>query len=200
MESGKDDCSASFKNISFLSQSVAFSGDGKFEIFCEVTFNNEVKKSSSKVDVNSKIIPSVQIKYLPLQPINVIVANEIEVTIMNLVPKCVAYWNVVTRDGFAGFQEEADSSNFVDMGKIVIKDFEEYFLQELVDYDNNTLSKVIFNLINFKFQFLSIFSSQSQFQGHQINSTGKFSESERKLQIPIVNHLPGACNRNSNAI
>jgi hypothetical protein len=45
-------------------------------------------------------------------------------------------------DGFADFKEGVDRSNLVDIGKTVVKDFEEYFLQELVDYDNNTISKV----------------------------------------------------------
>lgn len=142
-ETGKEECSASFLSSSLLMQTVMFNNEGNYELFSEVSFNDVGKSSISKVLVDPKVIPHVQIKFLPTQPINVNEANEIVVTVLNLIPKCIAYWNLMTEEGFAGFKEGVDGENFVNMGMLVIKDFEEHFLQELVDYDNNTLSKVI---------------------------------------------------------
>lgn len=128
--------------MSFLTKSMTFSVEGNYELVSEISFNNSTKTSTSKIEVNPKVIPHVQIKYFPIQPINVMEANEVVVTVLNLVPKCIAFWNLMYGDGFAGFKEGVDVGNFVNMGMTFIKDFEEHFLQELVDYDNNTLSKV----------------------------------------------------------
>lgn len=140
-ETGKDECSASFMNSSFLSQIVAFSSEGNYELESEISINDVTKTSSSKIGVDAKVIPHVQIKYFPSQPINVIESNEIVVTVMNLIPKCIVFWNLMPGEGYAGFKEGVDIENLKDMGMIFIKDVEEQFLQELVDYDNNTLSK-----------------------------------------------------------
>lgn len=134
------DCSESLGNQSMLSQLASFSEEGSYEIIAEMTINKVSKSASSKVNVNAKVIPHVQIKYFPSQPVNVMQPIEIVVTVLNLIPKCVAYWNIVPGDGFAGFRKGSEG-NLTNMGMTVINDFEEYFLQELVDYDNSTLSK-----------------------------------------------------------
>lgn len=141
-EMGKEECSASFIGSSLLTQTVMFNNVGNYELLSEVSVNDVSKNSISKVFVDPKVIPHVQIKFLPTQPINVNEANEFVVTVLNLIPKCVAYWNLMAGEGFAGFKEGVDEESFVNMGMVVIKDFEVHFLQELVDYDNNTLSKV----------------------------------------------------------
>lgn len=134
------DCPETLSNSSGLSQHVIFSADGSIELRSEISIN-EIKKSSvSKVQVDAKVIPHVQIKYFPTQPINVRKSSSIVVTILNLIPKCMAYWNVVNGEGFAELRSDAEG-NFTNIGFTFIKDFEEYFLQELVDYDNNTISK-----------------------------------------------------------
>lgn len=119
-----------------------FSNEGSYELLSEVTIKEVSKSSTTQIDVDKKVIPHVQLKYFPVQPISVTKSNEIVVTILNLIPKCFTYWNILTDDGFSDFKEDAEG-NFTDMGFTFIKDFEEYFLQELVDYDNNTLSKDI---------------------------------------------------------
>lgn len=134
------DCSESFTNSSVLNQLVTFSKEGSFELQSMVTINQVTKLSTTKVAVDIEVIPLVQIKYLPSQPLNVMKANEVVVTVLNLIPKCFAYWNIMAGEGFAAFKTGVDG-NFTDMGYTVIKNFEEYFLQELVDYDNSTLSK-----------------------------------------------------------
>lgn len=134
------DCSEILTNSSGLSQQVVFLADGIFELRSEISINGVQKSSVSKVQVNSQVIPHVQIKYFPVQPINVKQSNLIVVTILNLIPKCIAYWNVVFGDGFPELRSNAEG-NFTNIGFTFIKDFKEYFLQELVDYDNNTISK-----------------------------------------------------------
>lgn len=149
LETGQDECSASFINSTTSSQLMMFSSEGNYELQSEVSINNVTKTSISKIGVNGKIIPNVQVKYFPPQPFNIMESLEIVVTVLNLVPKCFAYWNILEKEGFATFKAGVESENFINMGMIFIKDFEEYFLQELVDYDNNTLSKV-----RFYFKFL----------------------------------------------
>lgn len=134
------DCLENFVNTSLLNQQISFSEDGSYELKSEFSIYDVTKSVSSKVGVDKKVIPHVQLKYIPPQPVNVMTSIEIVVTVLNLIPKCVAYWNLVHDEGFAMFKSGSEG-NFTNMGMIVIKDFEEYFLQELVDYDNNTLSK-----------------------------------------------------------
>lgn len=134
------DCLGSLADVSILNQFVTFSKEGRYELQSEVSINDVTKSSLTKVEVDAKVIPHMQMKYFPSQPINVMKPTEIVMTVLNLIPKCVAYWNVVAGGEFADFKEGIDG-NFTNMGFVVIKDFEEYFLQELVDYDNNTLSK-----------------------------------------------------------
>lgn len=134
------DCTETFANSSGLIQHLVFSIDGSYELSVEIIINGVRKVSVSKIEVDAKIIPHVQIKHFPSQPINVQKSNSIAVTILNLIPKCIAYWNVVDEEGFAKLSDDVEG-NFTNMGLVHIKDFEEYFLKELVDYDNNTLSK-----------------------------------------------------------
>lgn len=135
-------CSENFLNATVPMATIMFPSEGSYELQAEVTVGENTKSSTSKVAVDPKVIPHVQVKYFPPQPVSITESTEIVVTILNLIPNCVAYWNVVLDDGFANFSDGAEG-NFTDMGKIYIKDFEEYFLQELVDYDNNTSSKDI---------------------------------------------------------
>lgn len=134
------DCSDNFAKSSMLSQIISFTENGNYELKSEVSINQVTKSASSKVSVDTKVIPHVQLKYFPLQPIDVTKPIEIVVTVLNLVPKCTAFWNLISGDGFANFKNGSEE-NLTNIGLIFIKDFEEYFLQELVDYDNNTLSK-----------------------------------------------------------
>lgn len=141
-----NDCSENFMNSSILTQLATFPNEGSYELQSEVTINDVTSSSSSKVNVKAKVIPHVQIKFFPSQPVNVMQPNTIVMTVLNLVPRCLAFWNIVAGDGFAEFKSGSEG-NLTDIGLTVIKDFDEYFLQELVDYDNNTVSKDIEMLI-----------------------------------------------------
>jgi hypothetical protein len=78
-------------------------------------------------------------KYFPPQPINSVESHEFVATIVDLVPKCTAIWSLVADEGFG----EPLVENVSNLGSISIQDYEEHFLNELVDYDNSTLSKDI---------------------------------------------------------
>lgn len=122
-----------------LGQQVSFSNEGEYLVAFDVTIDEVTKSSWTTVVVDSRVIPHVEIKIFPTQPVSVMQPNEFIVTVQNLIPKCFASWNVMNDQGFAKFNDI--EGNFTDMGYILIKDFEEHFLNELVDYDNNTLSK-----------------------------------------------------------
>lgn len=137
-----ENCLASFTNESFLSRNVMVQSEGVCEVISEINYNNNLKKSSSTLFVNPKVIPVSKVKFSPIQPIDVSKPFEFSVLVMNLIPKCVGFWNLNSGE----FRKTAgDDEKLKDIGMTVINDFEEYFLQELVDYDNNTISKVIFS-------------------------------------------------------
>lgn len=139
-QQGGAGCSENFGNSSFLNQMMIFTTEGSYELQSEVTINGVKKSSTTLIEVDKRVIPHVQIKYFPPQPIDVLKANEIVVTVLNLIPKCFTFWNIVVEEGFSGFRQDAEG-NLTDMGFSFIKDTDEFFLHELVDYDNSTLSK-----------------------------------------------------------
>lgn len=146
-ENCEDNVSAvnSSSRIKFM----AFPSEGEFELKSEISINEITKTSTSIITVDGNVIPHVQIKYFPKQPINTMQSNDFVMTILNLIPKCIAFWNVVKEEGFEGFVK-GFGDEMKNLGYVIVKDFEEYFLQELVDYDNNTLSQVsLSNLFEF---------------------------------------------------
>lgn len=137
---GESDCSSNFGNTSnLLHPSITFTSDGEYELQVQITINNIIKTATSKVQVNGQVIPHVQVKSFPKQPVSVINQNEFHFTIMDLIPNCVAKWNPKEEENFATY----DSANVTgdSFEAIIIRDVEEQFLNELVDYDNNTISK-----------------------------------------------------------
>lgn len=136
---GETECPNVFTNASeSLQVSAVFPNEGMYTLNADVTIKGASKSSNTKVLADPKVIPHVMIKYFPQQPVSAVDSNVFVATIMDLVPKCVAYWNIVTDDeNFAKPKNEI----LTNIGLVSIKDYEEHFLQELVDYDNNTLSK-----------------------------------------------------------
>lgn len=104
----------------------------------QITINFVTKTATSKVRVNSQVIPHVEVKSFPKQPVSVISQHDFHFTIMDLIPKCVAVWNAKEDENFATYEGSNDT-----FASIIVRDVEEQFLNELVDYDNNTLSKDI---------------------------------------------------------
>lgn len=132
------DPECSLAQMNGTQQMATFSSDGFYQLKSQLSIGGITKISSTKIGVDSKVIPHVQMKFFPSQPINVMQSNEFIVTVMDLIPKCVAFWNIIAEDEFGSFK---DGTALIDIGFVVIKDYEEYFLNELVDYDNNTISK-----------------------------------------------------------
>lgn len=134
-----EDCENSLLNASDSSHITAsFHQEGNFLLRSTATHGKITKTSSTKVTVNPKVIPHVVMKYMPSQPLSTMEKNEIVATIVDLIPRCTAAWSLVSDERFA--EAKGDMSN---LGFISIRDYEEHFLNELVDYDNNTLSKDI---------------------------------------------------------
>lgn len=130
-----DECDNYFANTTDdIQTTMSFTKDGKFTLKTAASLREINKESTTDVTVDPKVIPYAVMKYFPLQPIDTMVSNEFVATIMDLVPKCEAKWTLL--DGKA----KGDVTN---LGAISISDYEEHFLNELVDYDNSTLSKDI---------------------------------------------------------
>lgn len=135
-----DHCESFFVNSSeSIQTTLSFTKEGNFILKSTATLNDVNKKSMTSVTVNPKVIPNVVMKYFPPQPINAHEGHEFVATIVDLVPRCTATWSLVADEGFA----EPLRGNMADLGSITIRDYEEHFLNELVDYDNSTLSKDI---------------------------------------------------------
>ena len=95
------------------------------------------------MQINAQVIPHLQVKSYPKLPFSVINQNDFHFTIMDLIPNCVAIWNPKKDENFATY-ESSNGNGTEDMfGSIIARDVEEKFLHELVDYDNNTLTKDI---------------------------------------------------------
>lgn len=135
-----DDCENALINASESSQHItaSFHQEGSFVLKSTATHGAITKTSSTNVSINAKVIPHAVMKYFPPQPVSTMDKNEIVATIVDLIPRCTAAWNLVSDEGFA--EPNQDMS---DLGFVSIRDYEEQFLNELVDYDNNTLSKDI---------------------------------------------------------
>ncbi|CAO1328340.1 unnamed protein product [Diamesa serratosioi] len=139
---GESDCSSNFGNSSnMIDPSITFPTEGDYELQVQVTINNITKTSISKVQINAQVIPHVQIKNYPKLPVDVINQNEFYFTIMDLIPNCVAIWNAKEDESFATYESSNGTEDV--FGSIIARDVEEQFLNELVDYDNNTLTKDI---------------------------------------------------------
>ncbi|CRL01272.1 CLUMA_CG014503, isoform A [Clunio marinus] len=128
------ECPENLLNSSFLTQQLIFSTEGTYNIRSEVTLKELKRSSTSNVIVNRNILPHVQMKYFPTQPLNVKEANEVVVTIVNVVPNCIAHWNLIAGDGFADAKEE-NKEKLENVGLIEVNNMEEQ-----VD-ENKTLSK-----------------------------------------------------------
>lgn len=135
-----DDCENFFVNSSEAIQTtLSFPREGNFNLKSSLKLNEVNKESMTNVIVSPKVIPYAVMKFFPPQPINANENNEFVATILDLVPRCTATWSILIDDGFG--QPLLD--NMSNLGSISIRDYEEHFLNELVDYDNSTLSKDI---------------------------------------------------------
>lgn len=137
-----DECPNVFTNATDTFQATAtFPTDATYELRAEVTVMGTKESSKTTILADSKVIPHVEVKYFPQQPISTKNSNEFVVTLMDLVPKCTAKWIILSSDDDDTFAKP--KTNLTNLGLISVTDHEEHFLQELVDYDNNTLSKDI---------------------------------------------------------
>jgi hypothetical protein len=129
-----ENCENFFLNSSENSEITAkFSSEGNFVFKSTAKLNGVTKSSTTDVTVNAKVIPHVVMKFTPSQPINTLVRNEFVATVVDLVPRCTAQWALKSGESIL--------EKLPDWGSIAIRDYEEHFLNEIVDYDNNTLSK-----------------------------------------------------------
>ncbi|XP_052863871.1 uncharacterized protein LOC128270504 [Anopheles cruzii] len=122
--------------IESVSEAVAtLHGEGQYTISGMI--GNETAKST--LTVHPKVTASVQVREWSHYPAIAGQRFEMLVTVSGLVPNCASNWTVLKEEGFAYF----DPKLIGGLGGFFIRDVEENFLSELVDYGNDTIEKDI---------------------------------------------------------
>uniref|UniRef100_A0A182QUX6 GPS domain-containing protein n=1 Tax=Anopheles farauti TaxID=69004 RepID=A0A182QUX6_9DIPT len=96
----------------------------------------------STISAHSNVTPSVTLIRWSQYPAVAGEAFELLVSVAGLVPKCHSNWVVLQEQGFAYF-DQAHLPDAKPLGGLLIRDIEENFLSELVDYGNDTVVKDI---------------------------------------------------------
>ncbi|XP_050079238.1 uncharacterized protein LOC126566687 [Anopheles maculipalpis] len=123
---------------------VTFYNEGQYHVKGSVlTDLQEEIESHASLTVNPKVTPSVRILQWSNYPAIAHEPFELLVSVAGLVPNCYSNWTVVKgEEGFAYF-DPALLPNGTTLGGLFIRDIEENFLSELVDYGNDTVVKDI---------------------------------------------------------
>ena len=84
---------------------VDFSYEGNYILTAKAQLGDKTKEVKSEIAVSAKIIPYVFIKSIPQQPVNVKEDFQMDVTIVDLIPKCFVNWSVANEEGFSTFDQ-----------------------------------------------------------------------------------------------
>ncbi|XP_053670923.1 uncharacterized protein LOC128721217 [Anopheles nili] len=118
---------------------MVFYREGQYEITASVGGDGSNRSvCRSTLTVHPKVTPSVRVLEWSRYPAVAGEQFELLVSIAGLVPDCSSNWTVVREDGFAYF-DPATLPNAANWEGFVIRDIEENFLSELVDYGNDTV-------------------------------------------------------------
>uniref|UniRef100_A0A182N5H4 GPS domain-containing protein n=1 Tax=Anopheles dirus TaxID=7168 RepID=A0A182N5H4_9DIPT len=142
-------------DISDGSTIVTFYKVGQHLIKASIGHEMNSANYQSTLTVHSKVTPSVRLLQWSRYPAVAGEAFELLVTVAGLVPNCHSHWNVLQEDGLAYF-DQALLPGTGTLGGLLIRDIEENFLSELVDYGNDTVVKDV---------TLSIPASQGSWKG-----------------------------------
>ncbi|KFB38223.1 AGAP013088-PA-like protein [Anopheles sinensis] len=120
---------------------------GNYSIAASISGIGTDLTSDTHLSVNSKVIPSVRLLEWSQYPAVSGAPFRMLVSVSGLVPKCQSNWTVLREDGFAYFDPSEIPTESGDekgsLGSFYIRDIEENFLSELVDYGNDTMVKDI---------------------------------------------------------
>uniref|UniRef100_A0A182S691 PKD/REJ-like domain-containing protein n=1 Tax=Anopheles maculatus TaxID=74869 RepID=A0A182S691_9DIPT len=123
---------------------VTFYNEGQYHVKASFVSDSQVETESyTSLTVHPKVTPSVRLLQWSKYPAVAREPFELLVSVAGLVPNCYSNWTVVKgEDGFAYF-DPAQLPNGTSLGGLFIRDIEENFLSELVDYGNDTVVKDI---------------------------------------------------------
>ncbi|XP_052891095.1 uncharacterized protein LOC128299236 [Anopheles moucheti] len=121
---------------------VSFYREGQYHVKVSVAGDSGKKaESQSLLTVHPKVTPTVKILQWSQYPAVAREPFELLVSVAGLVPNCYSNWTIVQgEDGFASF-DPAQLPSAGTLGGLLIRDLEENFLSELVDYGNDTVVK-----------------------------------------------------------
>ncbi|XP_053668770.1 uncharacterized protein LOC128719172 [Anopheles marshallii] len=121
---------------------VSFYREGQYHVKVSVANGSGQKaESQSLLTVHPKVTPTVKILQWSQYPAVAREPFELLVSVAGLVPNCYSNWTIVQgEDGFASF-DAAQLPKNATLGGLLIRDIEENFLSELVDYGNDTVVK-----------------------------------------------------------
>ncbi|XP_049548088.1 uncharacterized protein LOC125959311 [Anopheles darlingi] len=115
---------------------VTFHQEGQYEVRV-LAANGTLESNSTLLTVNPKAIVSVKLLEYSSYPAIGGERFDMLVTLAGLVPNCASHWMVVEEDGYAYFAPTLIGG----LGGLFIRDVEENFLSELVDYGNDTIER-----------------------------------------------------------
>uniref|UniRef100_A0A182PAK7 GPS domain-containing protein n=1 Tax=Anopheles epiroticus TaxID=199890 RepID=A0A182PAK7_9DIPT len=116
---------------------VTFYKEGQYIVKASIVGSS----SESSLLVHPKVTPTVRLLQMSQYPAVAGQPFELLVSVAGLVPNCYSNWTVVKgEDGFEHF-DPTQLPNGGNLGGLFIRDVEENFLSELVDYGNDTVVK-----------------------------------------------------------
>uniref|UniRef100_A0A182MV52 GPS domain-containing protein n=1 Tax=Anopheles culicifacies TaxID=139723 RepID=A0A182MV52_9DIPT len=121
---------------------VTFYSEGQYHVKVSIPSDSGVStEAQSLLTVHPKVTPSVKLLQWSQYPAVARKPFELLVSVAGLVPNCYSNWTILQgEDGFAYF-DPALLPNGSSLGGLFIRDIEENFLSELVDYGNDTVVK-----------------------------------------------------------
>uniref|UniRef100_A0AAG5CX16 PKD/REJ-like domain-containing protein n=1 Tax=Anopheles atroparvus TaxID=41427 RepID=A0AAG5CX16_ANOAO len=124
---------------------VTFYKAGRYSITASLGTNETESESGTTLSVHSKVTPSVRVLEWSQYPAVSGQPFRMLVSVSGLVPNCRSNWTVLREEGFAYFDPTQiptdDGQESGSLGGFFIRDIEENFLSELVDYGNDTVVK-----------------------------------------------------------
>uniref|UniRef100_A0A182VY27 GPS domain-containing protein n=1 Tax=Anopheles minimus TaxID=112268 RepID=A0A182VY27_9DIPT len=121
---------------------VTFYSEGQYHVKVSIPNDSgEKTEALALLTVHPKVTPTVKILQWSQYPAVARKPFELLVSVAGLVPNCYSNWTIVQgEEGFAYF-DPAQLPNGASLGGLFIRDIEENFLSELVDYGNDTVVK-----------------------------------------------------------
>ncbi|XP_041766250.1 uncharacterized protein LOC121590541 isoform X2 [Anopheles merus] len=123
---------------------VTFYKEGQYVVQASIAGGEERESEprwTSLLVVHPKVTPAVRVLQWSQYPAVAGEPFELLVSVAGLVPNCYSNWTVLKEEGGFAYFDPAQLPNGRTLGGLFIRDVEENFLAELVDYGNDTVVK-----------------------------------------------------------